>query len=278
MFASRETGTQPAAWREKQERAHEAMVRALPWPSALRNKLGKCGQHGHWAWNEWRCGSPACFGCSRRYAGREARKIVSALPGASNSDLSMVTIMIGIADDVDEIGDCWAKFKSDIRNKFNSLRRSDRSWGSVSLTGWLEADPISFDDFALLGSNQIGMLASLNTPRWRSDGKPAWVAHIHAVAAHRGLDSEHVRTGLASRWPGERQVHVKPFQMGKCVSDNVMSVVRYSTKIRSGRWVRGSLDTWPPPWLAEYYAWADWYSRGWQSLRLRINPVHNLYE
>lgn len=251
------------------------MVGALPWPSNLRNKLSKCGEQGHWAWNEWRCGSPACLRCSRRYAARESRKIITTMSGATNNDLSMLTIMIGIADDVDEIGAHWTKFKSDIRNKVNAMRRSSQGWESVSLTGWLEADPVTFEDYAIFGSEKRTMLTSLNSPRWRSDGAPSWLVHVHGIAIHRAVNPNDLHASLTARWQGDRRVHIQPFNQGRSEPENVRSVVRYSTKFRPGRWIRGSFDQWSPAWLAEYYSWAESYSRGWQSLRLRIKNCNH---
>jgi hypothetical protein len=112
-----------AGGRADQERAQKAMVAALRWPSPLQQKLSKCGEQGHWLWNEWRCHSPACVRCRGRYARKQERQLCATLGDAKNADLSMFTIMFGIAAEPDDIGPVWLKAKSDLRNRINAMRR-----------------------------------------------------------------------------------------------------------------------------------------------------------
>lgn len=222
-------------------------------------------------WNEWRCHSPACVRCRGRYARKQERQLSATLEGATNADLSMFTIMFAVASEADDIGPIWLKAKSDLRNRVNAMRRSSPRWDRVAITGWLEADPIVFDDMAVLGTHQRTMLAGLNTPCWRADGGPAWVVHIHGVAYHPAIDWQATQAAFSTQWPGERRVHVQPFSTDKSVDANIGGVVRYSTKYRAGRWMGGGFDYWPAPWMAEYYEWADRFSQGWQSMRFRMS-------
>lgn len=257
--------------RADEERAQKAMVAALRWPSSLRQRLSKCGEDGHWMWNEWRCHSPACVRCRGRYTRKQERQLSAALGNATNADLSMFTIMFGVANEADDIGPIWLKAKSDLRNRVNAMRRASSRWDRVAMTGWVEADPIVFDDMAVLGTQQRTMLAGLNTPCWRADGGPAWVVHIHGVAYHPTIDWQTTQAAFAAQWPGERRVHVQPFYADKSVDANIGGVVCYSTKYRAGRWMGGGFDYWPAPWMAEYYDWADRFSQGWQSMRFRMS-------
>jgi hypothetical protein len=196
---------------------------------------------------------------------------MSALIGdATNADLSLVTVMFGVANHAEEIGGIWQKAKSDLRNRINATRRENARWNRVSFTCWVEADPIIFDDMAILGSEQRTMLAGLNTPRWRDDGGPAWVVHMHGIAHHRSIDWQEVQSGLALQWPSERQVHVSPFFGDRSPEENVRGVIRYATKYRAGRTIGGGQDFWPAPWMAEYYDWTERFSQGWQSMRFRM--------
>lgn len=264
--------TGPAAGgRADQERAQKAMVAALRWPSPLRQKLYQCGEYGHWEGNEWRCHSPVCVRCRGRYTRKQQRQLTAALDHATNAHLSMFTIMFAVASEADDIGPIWLKAKSDLRNRINTMRRASPRWDRVAMTGWVEADPIVYEDLAVLGSEQRTMLASLNTPSWRSDGRPAWVVHIHGVAYHPAIDWQATHEAFSTQWPGERRVHVQPFYADKSVDANIRGVVRYSTKYRAGRWMGGGFDYWPAPWMAEYYDWADRFSQGWQSMRFRMS-------
>lgn len=265
------TGRSPGE-RADQERAQKAMAAALRWPSPLRQKLSKCGEQGHWLWNEWRCHSPACAACRRRYARKQERQLSAALGDVTNADLSMFTIMFAVASDADDIGPIWLKAKSDLRNRVNAMRREIPRWERVAITGWVEADPIIYEDMGRLGTQQREMLAGLNTPRWRSDGGPAWVVHIHGVAYHPSIDWQATQTALSVQWPGDRRVHIQPFDERKSVDVNIGAVIQYATKYRAGRWIGSAYDYWPAPWMAEYYDWADRFSQGWQSLRFRMSP------
>ena len=258
------------ARRAEEARAQKAMVAALPWPSPLRNKLSKCGEFGHWAWNAWRCHSPACVRCRSLYASVQKKQLTTTLHNARNADLSMVTIMFAVANDAEGIGPVWIKGKSDLRNRINAMRRENARWDRVAITGWMEADPIVFDDLATLGSQQRTMLASLNMPAWRADGGPAWVVHLHAVAHHPAIDWQSVSGTLTSQWPGERRVHVQQFSEDRSVESNLSGVAGYATKYRAGRWIGAGYDYWPAPWMAEYYGWMDRFSHGWKSMRFRM--------
>jgi len=263
------SGQSAAEWAE-QERAQKAMVAALRWPSPLRQKLSKCGEQGHWMWNEWRCHSPACGRCRGRYARKQERQLSAALGDATNDELSMFTIMFGVASDADGIGPIWLKAKGDLRNRVNAMRRESPRWDRVSITGWLEADPIIFDDMATLGTHQRTMLFGLNTPCWRNDGGPAWVVHIHGVAHHPAIDWQSAQAAFSTQWPGARRVHVQPFDERKSVDANLGGVTRYATKYRAGRWIGSGFDYWSASWMAEYYDWVDRFSQGWQSMRFRM--------
>lgn len=260
-----------AGGRADQERAQKAMVAALRWPSPLRQRLSKCGEDGHWMWNEWRCHSPACVRCRGRYTRKQERQLSAALGDATNADLSMFTIMFDVASEADDIGPIWLKAKSDLRNRVNAMRRTNPRWDRVAMTGWVEADPIIYDDMARLGTQQRAMLAGLNTPCWRADGGPAWVVHIHGITYHPKIDWQETQAALSAQWQGERRVHVQPFDASKGVDTNIGGVVRYATKYRAGRWMGGGFDYWPAAWMAEYYDWADRFSQGWQSMRFRMN-------
>ena len=262
-------------WRQQRvesDRAFDRMLSALPSDSSLRWKLIKCGEYGHWANNEWRCHAPACQRCRPRYVRRQQRQALEGLAGATNEQCSMVTVVLGIADDVEDIASIWDKGRSDLRNRINAQRRQDRRWRNAMLTGWVEADPIIYDDVAMLGSQQRSVLAYLNQPRWRLDGGPCWVVHLHGLIYHPEIDWQAWQRELSDQWPGEGRVDVEPFFKNRALFQNVNSIVRYATKFKAGRVVEGAYDAWPSPFVAEYYDWVDEYSRGWQSLRIRIGP------
>lgn len=186
--------------------------------------------------------------------------------------------MFAIANEVHEIGPLWKKAKSDLRNRLNALRQKDRNWLNLSITGWVECDPITLEDFSILGTHQRLMLSNLNAPCWQDGGFPAWVVHMHAVVHHPLLESQEIGRALSMQWPGDRRVDIQPFTEGRDPKDNLRATVTYATKFRAGRWIAGTHDFWPASWMASYYSWVDEYSRGWQSLRFRMKDSNNKFK
>lgn len=249
--------------------AQERLVKALPGNSPLRRKLTKCGSFGIWSNNEWRCRAPACAKCRWRYTQRQQKEAIRRLSHAHRDDLFLVTVVFGIGSEIEDVGDLWTTFRKALRNRFDARRRQDAMWLGAEFIGWLEADPVRYDDLSILGGHQRELIAGMPSPCWLEE-RPAWLAHVHAILHAPGISEEDVADVFTSHWSGSRQVHIEPFSPKRPKEDSIRDIVKYATKYSSGRWIRGTWDSWTSSDLTQYHEWASSFSRGWQSLRVRL--------
>ncbi|MDO9473358.1 MAG: hypothetical protein Q7J28_09915 [Caulobacter sp.] len=170
----------------------------------------------------------------------------------------MLTIVLGAAADITEVGAIVAKARWDLRNVVDACRRRDRRWESVSILAHMEMDAVSAEDVPLLGGERaalIGELARGVTPV----ANPIWIPTLHGVVRFDGIDWQEVQMALQRRWPIERQLHIAKFRDNLTVEMNSDNVTNYSLKHHCINKFGHVNELWPVSWMVEYYGWlAEW--------------------
>lgn len=237
--------------------------------TTLHNRMAKCGSLDHYQQNTFYCRTTGCPDCKRRYRRRQQKLAQEALGHASKADLSFVTIVFDVTGPFADIRDIWDKGRQDLKNRLKALKRESARWGDVQVMGWLEADPVTYDMVAILGSEQRELIDGL---RPVLGDRVSWVVHMHAIVHHPRLDWQEVRDGFAQQWTHPRAVDVQScaqsrFDWQEDAHTALHFMTGYALKYRAGRMISGGMDYLPPAWLADYHTALIGFSQNHQSLR-----------
>jgi hypothetical protein len=236
----------------------------------LLHRMKRCGEPDEWN-GHFTCRTPGCASCRGRYIGAQFRDARKRFADADNDDMAFVTIVVGATSDVSEISDIFQKFRKDFRNVVDSNRRQRRGWDGVEFVLWLETDAFSAEDFLLLGPDKRSQLGEM-IPIFLNMSGPVWVVTVHGIARLNGLEHQHVRQQLEERWSGHKQVDVARFFGDRSKEQNLRYTINYALK-HECRVHLGNVEMeWGKGWAASYYGFLSTWSRGFQSLRISINP------
>lgn len=239
-----------------------------PTASRLQQRLGQCGGEG---WNgAFTCRTPGCRRCRDRYVGQQRRAAEHRFAKLGNSNLASFNIIIGATSDLREIGAIWTKFRKDVRNLRDSLRRISPRWNGLQLLVWLEVDAFDGADFVHLGPDKKRQYDEL-PPFTVCSTQPVWVVTAHGILAHTGIDLGRAKDQFERRWPGFHRVHMEPFDHTNSVTGNISGVVNYALKHRCEVKLGRYKEPWPMVWMADFYAYLHGWSRGFHSTRISLN-------
>lgn len=253
---------------------HEALSQSShPSAQRLQTALTRCG---HDWFGSFACNRPACETCRNRYIGRQRRAATERFSALGNESLGLVSLVVAATTDLEAVPAIWATLRKDLRNLVDSMRRRDGLWALTEFALWLEMDALAPEDFQHLPPEkrvQLGKLA----PAILFEGQPVWIVTCHGIVAHPMQTSEQICARLAQRWSAPGQVHVRPFYQLD-FAKNVAGVVNYSLKHQSVTSLESKDEDhftpiksdWPLSWVAEYHAFLNGWSRGFQSMRITI--------
>lgn len=244
---------------------------------ALYGRLQKCGgpDWGH----RYTCRTAACPVCRDRYIAAQRRAAERRWAGAENSELALLSIVLGATQNVEEIGQIAHREAKNLRNRIAAERRASGLWGPFEAVVWLEVDAIDLEDFARLGPakrEQVGEWMTVMQGQTGVVWLPSWHGIVRLGPA---LDVGQVGEAFRRQWPGHRQVHLRPFHVDRALTANISGVINYGNKhacttdyydAETGEITPREWDT---SWLGTYYAWLHGWSRGFQSLRVSVRAA-----
>ena len=223
---------------------------------------------------DWRgrfyCRSPACPRCRDHYIARQRRDIQTHFQDVGNSELVLVTIILGGCQNTWDIGRIVEKGRRDLRNLVNRHRRTSPLWNDFEIVGWLETDAYDPSDLCLLGSDKSRQLTELISDGMKLD-RPIWVPTIHAIARIPSeIKRKDVRSIFSKQWGAHHQTDIRSFYFDRSTDSNISSVVNYANKSEKMTGPAGLRVPWNTSWQANFHTWMHQYSRGFRSLKIKI--------
>lgn len=257
--------------RKARDGSRDGMLSLLPNHFQMKEDISRCGLWGFWSQNKFNCQEVGCPRCRWLYIKREQRKALTRYASARREDMSLLTVMLGIARNPEEIGPGWTKARKDMRNFIDAQRRGSRRWLHWGMTAYLEAYPFHEDEASLLGENQQELIGSMGLPSRDPDGSPFWFYHIHALVHHPKLEWQQVRETFARRYAHPYQIDVQPFYDWRDRDKSIRAIVCYSNKYQPADLLGNTVRYWPSSWTANYFYWCHRFSDWHKSLRLVVN-------
>ena len=238
--------------------------------SALKARLLKCGTSTEWK-NVVRCGEVACETCRAHYVTRQVSAVQAGFEGSENADMAFVTIIMGLCNWPDYIGEIFVRGRRKLRNIIDQNRRVSRRWQELQVVGWMEVDAFDPHRFADLPPNKKAQLEAIGLPFIGAG--PTWVVTLHALVELGGVDRFRFAEELTRGWSGPTQVDVRPLDNERRSDQNINSLVRYCLKHRTDTATTVCYaEPWDISWRTEFYEYLNRWSRGFQSTRVWIKP------
>ncbi len=264
-------------WRVDAERTHAALVdelhRSGAYHTPLFRKLARCGQATQWQSKAF-CRSSACPICRGRYIGKMRREAEQQFGGQENHQLGLLTLVLEATSDTCELERAIKKARTDLRNFVDARRRQEPGlWRGFKLLGWLQVDAVDPEQEHRLGPNRRELLAQFPHRRpvfLGASSPPTWVLHLHAVVTLADIGPGLLASAFAERWSAPGQVDVRRFYRNRSKRVNISGVVNYMLRMDCKTDLNGEEEPWKPHWVAQHFHWLEGYSRGFQSLKVRV--------
>lgn len=240
-----------------------------PTDQPLLSKLERCCK----AWNgSYRCASPACVRCRFINIRHQQRETHAFLGHFSNSDLAMVTVVLGGTTDINRVAQIIRKSRDDTSNRFRSARRADPRWNDTYLRGWHELDAVGPQHFPILPPERIALVPSL-APAALDGVSATWLPTYHAIMFTNGLAVEEIAEQFSRQWKLPHQVDVVAFDEDRPVDMNLREITSYANKFHCSVSLEGKVkEQWPIDWQAEMFGWLNLGTRKpYERLFLEIN-------
>ncbi len=239
---------------------------------ALESRLQKCGGP-EWG-NRFTCRKHACPACRDRSIAAERRKAERHFAGAQNTEMALLTVILGTVRDVKDIADVMSKARKDLRNLIDAERRRSRLWDPVEVMVWLETDACDLADYARLGPDKQIQVAEFMPVFAQTEGV-VWIPSLHGIVRFGpGLDAVRVRAAFERKWPGHKRVDVEPFWADQTLNQNLGRIINYACKhtcttdYYDAETGEITPCEWETSWLKDYYTWLSEWSRGFQATRI----------
>ncbi len=203
---------------------------------------------------------------------------------AQRSDLSLVTILFGVAGRAGDVPFMWKKGREALHNRIKAMRRETRSdkgsrWDDVQLVGWLEADPYEAAQVELMQPRMQEYLEANGQLLFGEE--VGWIVHVHLIVHHPRIDWQQVRDALKRQWPDDYAVDVQPFDQpkydGQTTDIALYAITMYALKSTVGRKLYGerdeAVDVYPSSWMADLHTVLFAYESGFRSWRVRMDAA-----
>ncbi|MBR2269618.1 hypothetical protein [Sphingobium sp.] len=245
----------------------------------LAHRMSICGDRRETSDNSIYCRQPACPRCKRAYARNQARAIQDWMADAQRSDLSLVTVLLGVADRAGDVPRMWKKGREALRNRVKAMRDADDRWDNVRLVGWLEADPYEAEQVELMQPRMRSYLEAKGPILFGNE--VGWIVHVHLIVHHPRIDWQQVRDALQRQWPDVHAVDVQPFDQpkydGQTTDIALYAITMYALKSTVGRTLYGeqdkAVDVYPSSWMADLHTVLYSHGSGYKSWRVRMDAA-----
>ncbi len=217
------------------------------------------------------CRSPICSHCRWRYIRAQQIETREFFADSGNSDLGLLTVVLGATDHLDGIEDITGKAYRGTRNRINAGRRGRNSmwWNLAAIKGWYEIDAFGVEHIPSLGSKRRALLGGI-APCSMSQTGPIWVPTFHAIVKFGGLGIGEVREAFERQWPVPGQTHLVPFRADRAVENNLDRVASYANKHACTIQLGGVYERWPVSWIADLYSWLHVKRNAFEFMRFSV--------
>lgn len=258
------------SWRRPTSRMYDAITRQ-------RGKYESCGRQLAVNGTEvtyW-CRQPPCPTCSKHHARQMARSFVNKYPESSCDEFRMVTLIIGVSPDLNEMFERFRQARTALHKAVDYRRRASgidqAAWAAFGVVGSLEIDCFVAGDFKKLGTTKQQQYRDLGfDPQSVCDTAPIWIATTHAMVHVGDLGRDAMTALFQSVAP---VVHVEKLREGQTVQEAAEAIVGYASKVSfKTSWDFGQTNLWPLDAIKSYLLTTMQQSRGRQGFRFLVNP------
>ena len=239
----------------------------------LLRRLSWCGTPAAWGWEF--CRLPSCHRCRKYRVKAWIDEAIDAFSSSRFADLRFVTVMLQPLADVDAIKPTIDKGKVALRNIVYRMRTHDARAHDIRMIGASEVDWYYPHHTHRLSSYKRTQLDSLGFDKTASD---VWMPHFHLIVDLARTPEHHLTERLHRKWPGFRQVDIRPLDSSRTLESNVTRLLSYSTKhkhyykIDPFRAEAASFVRWCPDAIVAYHN-ALFRSGGFSMLRVHLKPT-----
>lgn len=240
------------------------------------NKLCSCGHIINVNGNliKVRCSNASCQRCGNKFAKAQAAKMYKACGSDNHDDYMMVTCIIGLSDNINDMFPTFDRFRKKVRTAIKRRREGKKSialeYQKVAIAGTLEIDMFDMKRFDELGNDKKEQYMEHFGFKLDTLQDNIWVCTFHGVVHVSTLNEDTIISIFRKASP---YVHLDKLHRDKPVWESLENIVGYSAKVGfSTTYSNLQKYSWYLEDIKKYTEYTSLFSRGRMAMKFFLGP------